>query len=69
MQESMARLQFRSSSFEKVLENHLEDWILEEKRFKDKNHTLIDAKPLKLRIIDGETNFQAPISLKSSMVF
>ena len=52
MQEPMARLQFRSSYYEKVGENHFEDWILEEKKFKDKNHTLIDSNPLNVMQID-----------------
>lgn len=45
MQELMARLQVRSSFFEKILENHFEVWILEENIIKDEKHTLIDAIP------------------------
>ena len=69
MQEHMARLQVRSSSFEKALENHFWDLILEEKRFKDENHTLIDAVPQKLRRTDGEWSLQSLIFLQASMVF
>ena len=69
MKETMARLLFRSSFFWEVFEKHFEDWILEEKGFKDESHTLIYSRPLKLKIIDGQITVQAPISLQASMVF
>lgn len=69
MHELMARLQIKSSSFYKVYEKYFEDWLLEENRFKDENHTFIDIRPLNLRIIDKESHFQTPIYLQDSMVF
>ena len=45
MQEYMARLQFRSSYYEKVGENHFEDWILDDQSFKDNKPYLIDYNP------------------------
>ena len=59
MQDSMAWLQFRSSSFLEVFEKHFEDCLLEENRFKGENRTLIDAKTWKLRRFYGETTLQA----------
>ena len=41
-----------------VFEKHFEAWNLEEKIFKDEINSLIDARPRKLRKIDGEYNFQ-----------
>ena len=69
MQETMARLQFRSTSFWEVNVKHFEDWLQEEKCFKDEGNTLIDSRPWKLRIIYGESHGQAQIFPQALMVF
>ena len=45
MHEPMARLQNWTISSLKDFRKHLEVWLLEEKRFKDKCRSLIDARP------------------------
>ena len=44
MKEPMDRLQNLTSSSLKDFGNHFEDWTLEEKRFKNVGHTLIDVR-------------------------